>query len=213
MSTAILAHGKNWELPIPSNPLEIRLSTESEITAEAAGILYLQGCGDLIIFSSGHTAGSDYPSEAQKMREAMYDNFCEAEIPHSKTFLEEDSYDTLTNLRNVKDRMPDLGIDKVILLSIGYHLPRVRRLAKIVGIPFDEALKSDYVLRQDQCEASHLYARKVVKKSLDERSPMPLARTGISCVLEVAGWAMLCVDPEGEHLAKFVTKNLRHANT
>src|SRR5581483_10374408 len=111
MSTAILAHGKNWELPIPPDPSDIRLSIESEMTAEAAGILFTRGVGDLIIFSTGHTAGSRYPSEASKMREAMYRHFDCAEVPLAQTVLEEDSYDTATNLANVKERMQEYGVD------------------------------------------------------------------------------------------------------
>lgn len=210
MNTAILAHGKNWELPIPSDPDAIRLSIESEITAEAAGILYRQGIAYSIIFSGGHTAGPAYPSEAAKMRDAMYAHFDASEIPCANTVLEEVSYDTATNLKIVKERMSELGIDEIILLTIGYHLPRVKRLATILDVPVSQAFKSDYVVRQARGNGSHFYGKKVAERSVAERSLRPLLRTTASYGLEGLGWGLTVIDPKAQHLAKFVTSKARH---
>lgn len=208
---AILAHGKNWQIPVPSNPEEIELSIESKMTAEAAGVLFTQGIADLIIYSSGRTAGQAYPSEAKKMREITYETFTEAEIPLKATVLEEDSYDTFGNLSIVKERMPELAVDSLILLTIGYHLPRVKRLAKILEVPVKDTFKSDYVIRNRHGGLNHLYARAVVNQAIDQRSVKPLMRTAASYSLEAAGWGLSYIDPKSEHF-RFVTAKVRHQN-
>src|ERR1700741_1299105 len=176
---AILAHGKNWELPVPPDPAKLQLSIESEITAEAAGTLYGNGIGDLIVFSGGFTAGQAYPSEAAKMGEALRSQFTESQIPRSKVVLEEDSYDTAENLVNAKELMSELDVDSFILLSVGYHLPRVKKLAKLLDIPVAAAYKSDYVLREKYGGTNHLYAEEVMSRAIGKRSVRPLVRAAV----------------------------------
>ncbi|HSX52839.1 MAG TPA: YdcF family protein [Patescibacteria group bacterium] len=209
-NAAILALGKNWELPIPQDPANIQLSIESEITAEAAGILFTNGIGDLIIFSGGHTAGSNYPSEASKMAESMYLHFTTSDVPVDKIVLEEDSHDTLGNLENVKECIPELDIDEIILVTVGYHLPRTKRLARIAGLPVRKAFKSDYIVGDKQGGVNHLYAREVLARSIGNHSLKPLLRASVSYGIEAAGWGISFVDPKGTNIARLATKTSRH---
>lgn len=207
---AILAHGKNWELPVPADPADIEPSIESRMTAEAAGVLFTQGVGGMIIFSGGHTAGPDYPSEAAKMRETLYGYFGESDIPPELTDLEEESHDTASNLAIVKERMADYGVDSLILLTVGYHLPRVRRLARVLDVPVSGAFRSDHVIRERHGGANHLYARTVVEEAMDRRSAKPLVRSASAYALEAAGWGVSFIDPKGHRLGKLATSRMRH---
>ena len=208
-NTAILALGKNWELPVPPDPADIRLSIESEMTAEAAGILFVQGLGNLIIFSAGQTAGPNYPSESSKMRESMYRHFDESEVPLSKTVLQEASYTTETDLCYAKELLPELGIDEVVLLSIGYHVPRANRSARIRDVPVSAAYKSDYVLRRGSGD-KHVYGKRVIQKSMEDRSLKPVLRTTASYGLEGLSWGLTVIDPRVQHIAKYATRKIRH---
>lgn len=210
--TAILAHGKNWEIPIPHDPHDIELSIESKMTAEAAGTLLSQGIGDLVIFSGGHTAGPRFPSEAEKMMETMYANFTEAQIAPARVKLEQASRDTVSNLREVKERLPGLEVDNIILLTVGYHLPRAKRLARLLGVPVSAAFKSDYVIRGRHGGQNHLYGRTVMRQAIDGQNTKPLLRTASAYGLEAAGWGAALVDPRGLHLAKLATSKLRQQN-
>src|SRR5580700_3958364 len=90
---ALLAHGKNWELPVPDDPARIKPSFDTTLTAEAAGILFTEGDGalrfDRLILSTGHTAGAHYPSEAQAMRQVLRERFDEEQIPDEAILMEE----------------------------------------------------------------------------------------------------------------------------
>jgi hypothetical protein len=126
------------------------------------------------------------------------------------TELEEDSYDTVGNLRIVKERMPELGIDSLILLTIGYHLPRVKRLARILDVPVSDAFKSDHVIRDRHGGGSHLYARAVMAQAASQKSGKPLLRTAASYGLEAVGWGLSYVDPQSKHIARYATTKIRH---
>ncbi len=182
------------------------------MTAEAAGVLLAAGIGDMIIFSGGHTAGPMYPTEASKMSDTMYSHFNQSKVPTQRVALEEESYDTLSNLRNVKELMPGLGIDNLILLTIGYHLPRVKRLARILDIPVSETFKSDYVIRERRGGSKHTYAKQVIATTVEYHTLKPLVRTASMYALEAAGWALSLADPEGKNIASAVTSRMRHEN-
>lgn len=208
--TAVVAHGKNWELPVPDDPADIRLSIESELTARAAGMLYVAGLADTIIFSTGATAGGAYPTEASAMRREMRTRFTTEQVPDDAILMEEDSYDTPTNVRAVRELCAAHGIGNVMLLTVGYHLPRTKYLARKAGLPVIAAYSSDDVVYRYGQEPTHVYARSVIGQSLDRRTVKPLVRTAASYVLEAAGWGIALIDPTGEGVTKSITTRLRH---
>jgi uncharacterized SAM-binding protein YcdF (DUF218 family) len=209
--TAILAHGKNWEVPVPPDPRDIELSIESRMTAEAAGVLLQRGAGDLIIFSGGHTAGREYPTEAAKMFEAMRGQFSEEEVPSTAIKLEQESLDTAGNLREIQERLPGYEVDRLVLVTVGYHLPRVRRLARLLDLPVAAAFKSDQVIRERHGGQNHLYARTVLGETADRRSARPLVRAVTAYGIEAAGWGVSVVDPHNRHIGKKAISGLRHS--
>lgn len=213
--TALLAHGKNWELPVPEDPALIEPSFDTRLTAEAAGILFAQKDGDVLfdrlILSTGYTAGPQYPSEAQAMRNELRGRFDTSQIPDDAIIMEEESFDTSGNLKRVNELCAAHNIGSIGLLTVGYHLPRTRRLAsRLLDVPIVGAYKSEQVVREDRGGASHFYARSVVRQARESHSVRPLVRVAASLALEGAAWGLAVVDPTGEGVSSKVTSRIRH---
>lgn len=110
---------------------EIMLTPESKATADAAAFFVNSGKLSRLILSGGDTQGSKYLSEAELMQEYIYHNisksiadFIEIE-PKSKT--------TWSNARNVREMLKGDVNNKMGLLTIGYHLPRAKKIFKREG--------------------------------------------------------------------------------
>jgi uncharacterized SAM-binding protein YcdF (DUF218 family) len=216
--TAIIGHGKNWEIPVPPNPADIQLSLDSRLTAMAAGVLYSEGVAERIVFSTGHTAGDEYPTEAQAQAKELRRFFPEEEIPGEHVLLEEDSFDTAGNVDEVK-RMIEAGlISGIHLLTVGYHLPRLKRLAQRHDLPVLGTYASDKVVGRSRLAVPrlrgrpHYYGRLVLHEARVRRSPRPIVRTAAQLALEGAGYALMTIDPSGEGISRQVTTRLRHRN-
>ncbi len=200
----IIALGKNWkEYPpnsIPPN-WSLELSLESEITALATGILWHErGCADNIIFSTGKTAGKNWPSEACKMRDYMKEHY--PNIPDNLITLEEVSIDTVGNAEEVQKLLPETILQNVILVTVGYHMSRSKKI-------FNKILrKKGYavypVVSEDVLLGSSAQYWDLVEKFQKSRARK------IESVKEFILRMILRVDPDGKMLRK-ITKRLRHA--
>lgn len=210
--TAILAHGKNWEVPVPDDPTLARPSIETRMTAEAAGVLLTHGVGDMIIFAGGHTAGPEYPSEAEVMRQTLREHFGEDEVPDEAVRLEDQSSSTAEQLTIVRKLLPEYGADDVILLTVGYHLPRVMLQARREGLPVRGFARSDYLIRGRHGDASHLYARNVLAQTVNQHGLnwRPGLRAATAYGMEGLAWGSLAVGPLGSYLGGLATDKLRH---
>ncbi|HXE10422.1 MAG TPA: YdcF family protein [Verrucomicrobiae bacterium] len=212
--TAILAHGKNWQIPVPEDPAAAELSIESQINAEAAGLLYERGAGDVIIFSGGHTAGPEYPSEARAMLDSMrgHKRFSGSQVPEEAIRLEEDSSSTAGNLAEVHARLEEFGVDNVVLLTVGYHLPRTIMQARQEGLPVRGFARSDYVIRGLHADQNHLLARRVLSHTLGQHGIdwHPAYRMATAYGLEGLAWGSLAAGPLGRYLGETVTDKVRH---
>lgn len=132
----VIALGKNWRAYPPKEPdlrFRLRLSIESKLTALAAGEMYRRGEVTQIIFSSGATAGSGFPSEAKAMAEYLFAH-C-PEVPRSVVRLEERSIDTAGNAEEIA-RMgyAHNALDLIYLLSVRFHFPRAAKLFEEYGV-------------------------------------------------------------------------------
>lgn len=108
------------------------LSPHSRINVLAAGVLYRTGIADKIILSTGN-AGKDYPSEASAMKDQLKRIF--KNIPDSAIILEEESWDTRTNAKEVKRIMEKHGFENIGLITIGIaHLKRAIGLFEREGL-------------------------------------------------------------------------------
>lgn len=94
---------------------------------------YLQDHPDVIVVASGGQGQDEHISEAQ----AIYDGLVEQGIDESRILQEDQSYNTIQNLRNSMELLEKNGYDiedDMIVVSNGFHLTRVRMLwARIHG--------------------------------------------------------------------------------
>lgn len=93
---------------------------------------YLEDHPDMTVVVSG-AQGPDEPSTEAR---AMADYLVGQGVPEGNILLEEDSHNTLQNLRNSKALLEGQGYrteDGVIIVSNGFHLTRARMLAGRAG--------------------------------------------------------------------------------
>lgn len=140
MLKILVVLGKNWENHTQSDERAVTLSIDSQISALAAGWKFVKEKFDYLIFSTGKTAGEDWPSEAQAMKDFLLKNLPKEKyfLPEEKIILEEISFDTAGNAEEVGkifvDR--DWSNQEITLMTVGYHLPRARKLFFNFGAAF-----------------------------------------------------------------------------
>jgi len=198
---AVVALGKNWRLPI-TGP-QIHLSIESKMTALAAGQMYADGKVGKIIFSTGETAGNNlqghpYPAEADEMKKFLRRFFSEEQIQDSAIELENHSFDTAGNAEEVKTIINNLHLQRVALLTVGFHLPRSMRLFRSYGVNIEQGLSSEQILEG----RSPLYQRFLGAYQKSDRH-RALAST------ERKVNAISIIDRKGR-ITRLVTKRSRH---
>lgn len=102
--------------------------------ATAAATLWQQEQDSLLIFSGGRTAGAQYPSEAEAMREYV----CRApwNIPAAHILTESESTDTAENVRNVVTllREKHLPTDHLILVAGRKNVQRATTYFRAYGL-------------------------------------------------------------------------------
>ena len=141
---AVIVLGKNWQKYPPKNPSpewRLQLSQESRLSALAAGEMYAAGMVNKIVFSTGKTAGANWPSEAKAMADYMRARF--KDIPEEAVVLEEVSLDTVQNAEEVLKILDQLHITKAALLTVGFHVPRAAQIFKNFGLPMSHAFAAE----------------------------------------------------------------------
>lgn len=198
----VVVLGKNWEEYPGSGTAaadkkvgRIKLSVESKITALAAGEMYVSGVVKKILFSTGHTAGSDFPSEAAEMKRFMKERF--PRIPGENIILEEKSFDTPSNAKEVKKIIKKYGFKKLALLTTKAHMLRADKLFKNFGIKVD-----DFYSEEEAKKISSHY-----RKFIEGYSKSP--RIKIEELKELLLRQFIILDPKGKFLEK-VTRRIRH---
>ena len=144
---AVVVLGKNWrEMPPKIKPenWKLHLSLESKISAIAAGEMYISGLTDKIIFSTGKTAGIDYPSEAEAMQNLLKMKY--PKIPDDAIILEDKSIDTIDNVDHVALILEMYNLQNIALITVGFHIERSKKIFKNAGIdvhgfPSEEIIK------------------------------------------------------------------------
>ena len=145
---ALVVLGKNWrEYPPDEKPegFDLQLSIESKMSSLAAGEMFKQGLVDKLIFSGGKTAGAEYPSEGEAMIEYLKEKY--PDIPEGSIIAENASIDTSENAEQVAEILAkDPTLQKIALMTVGFHLQRAEKLFKEFGIettpfPSEEELK------------------------------------------------------------------------
>jgi len=112
------------------------LSGHSKLSAIAAAIAYKDGLTGKLIFSSGHTAGKRFPSEAQAMKAFILKRY--PEIPQSDILTEDRSIDTSGNAIESRKIVRQCNFINVGLMSTGDHLVNAAVLFQRLGLKIKE---------------------------------------------------------------------------
>ena len=168
---ALIVLGKNIGLDWDRTRIgeqRFHLSTHSRVNVLAAGILYMAGVSDHIIFSSGKTAGSLLPSEAEAMKDRLLSIF--PDIPEAAVILDDISLNTFTNAKEVQRIMREREFRTAALVSVGFHLERAQYLFKKAGLPVRDLIPSEWILHTRRSRyaegyiASDLYRRELERE-------------------------------------------------
>ena len=152
---------------------KIMLTPESKATAHAGGIICDKGILEKFILSGGKTQGENYPSEAELMRDYIYENISK-NVADFIT-LESNSMTTWGNARNVK-RILENEINKDAgLLTIGYHLPRAIKIFEIEGFSNLAPLASENYLQESYSTEISDYLKSF--KGVSEQTKELMVRT------------------------------------
>jgi uncharacterized SAM-binding protein YcdF (DUF218 family) len=173
-----------------------RLTLESRFCALAAARLLAEGRTPLIVFSGGHTAGPNHPSEA----EAMW-RYARRHAPvqaASRVRLEEASIDTADNAHHVSIL---LGRQGVVLVAPAPHLRRASHYFRRHGFAVDEVWDAETLVEQ----VSARHARLVLAYRHSARSRLRRYK-------EALLRALLMLDPGGL-VPRVVTHCTRHGRT
>ena len=112
---------------------------------------YLADHPDLIVVVSGGQGPDEHISEAQ----CMYDYLTEHGVDGAQILLEDQSHNTVENLRYTVDLLTEEGYDPtvdVVVVSNGFHLTRVRML-------WNRVCGGDYNLSTLAAPSSHVPSR------------------------------------------------------
>ncbi len=92
--------------------------------------LYQSGKSEVIVLSGGRISDEDI-TEAGYMKKVIMQNNLDSVGENPKMILEEDSHSTFENLKNSKNKVPE--VKSIIIVSDKYHLARAVMLAKRLG--------------------------------------------------------------------------------
>ena len=188
---------------IDQKPFNLRLSIDSKIAAIAAGMIWeayaqKQEKPPMLIFSTGKTAGKEWPSEAEAMLEYMKARF--PKIPEEHIRLEELSYDTPGNILQSKKIIEESGYKNVGYLTIGYHLPRVATLMDYYDLPIMAIHPTEQIVSQRSKRHSKFIDNRIHSNEWKKQKKVEALLTVEEAIF----------DPGQEKLSKYVTPRIRH---
>lgn len=200
MLRMLVVLGKNWKKYPKAGDTNIELSTDSKISALAAGLLLSKDEPDYdyVIFSTGKTAGANWPSEAKAMKDYLLSKMT---VSQEKIILEEISIDTAGNAEEVGKLLSKINDAKTFdLMTVGYHLPRAVKIFTTF-LPFAVAHMIDsysVLFDSNQC-----YCQALAKERMESFG------VKIEKIKEFILRRLLIFDPYGRCLRKF-TLRVRH---
>lgn len=145
---AVIVLGKNWrEYPkTNTRPDDLKLSIESKMSAIAGAEMIRAGLADKIILSTGKTAGQEFPSEAEAMRDYIvkkYENISTKDI-----LIETQSKDTHGNAEEVLKIIQEHNLKTLALLTVGFHLERAEQIFNNHNIDTFPFPSEDFLLQR-----------------------------------------------------------------
>jgi len=209
-SFVLVVLGKNWVEYPPQNPpagWKLQLSRDSKVTALAAGVL-AESISEIkkVIFVTGHTAGKDWPTEAEEMQRYAAQYF--PVLRGDKVICEIESIDMAQGAEKVRTILAGYGLwdETVILLTVGYHNKRALRVHKNFGFKNVICHKSESVLAESFNSAN---AKRVCWRALKDYRNYSLLRKFKKWLEEVILRLALIFDPYGRKL-RCVTNIICH---
>lgn len=100
----------------------------------AYGLAAAEAAPEALVFCSGAAAGQG-PSEAAVMAKALREAF----LPPDRLVLDEESRDTLQSVVAACRFLRLRGLERAVVCSDGYHLPRIRMLFGALGVAAADA--------------------------------------------------------------------------
>jgi broad specificity phosphatase PhoE len=124
---------------------ETDINMWAKTLATSAFELYKRGQTREFIVLGGRTGGEAYLSEADKIAGEM----AKCGVPKEVIKLEQRSSNTLENIANVLNDYADSTdeYEKVGLLGSDFHIPRIKLISQMFGIPYKEAFSAEEVMR------------------------------------------------------------------
>lgn len=114
----------NWVVVLGARLIEDRIAPGYRRRLHRAAALYQADPTRRILLVGGHTGGS--VSEAARGRELLL----ELGLPAAQLFIEDQSLNTLDNLRHARRLWPELSERPFVLVTSRYHLARSQALAQ-----------------------------------------------------------------------------------
>jgi uncharacterized SAM-binding protein YcdF (DUF218 family) len=131
---AVVVLGKNWrEYPKnDSNQSDLKLSIESKMSALAGAEMVRIGLTDKIILPTGKTAGPDFPSEGEAMRDYILHKY--EKIKAESILVGVESKDTHGDAEEVLKIIEQNQLKSLALLTVDFHLDRSKKIFENHGI-------------------------------------------------------------------------------
>ncbi len=128
----------------PSPVLRARLDRVLEV--------YDDGMAPLVVVTGGKREGDQF-TEA----EASHDYLVEQGVPDSAILLEDEGQDSWESLQSVAEILEARGLSRVLLVSDGFHLFRVKKMAHDLGLtPYATAATESPIRRGSGNEFSYM---------------------------------------------------------
>lgn len=202
---AIVALGENYRLGWNKDHLRKdprHLSTDSKMVATAAAMYLMSRNTREVIFSTGHTAGDDIPSEAVAMKSYAQRKFKDKLPTSSVMRVDEESKDTSTNAEELAKKLANRGYDRVALLAPSYHRKRAMGLFEAWGVHIVKFLPAEEKLRVRTNSQGSIHHELYVQRL--KRSPRWFAETIKEFLLNAERY--LLFDPRGIILRKITQR-------
>ncbi len=132
------------------------LSPKSELNVIAGALFLKKNQTKILIFSGGKTAGKNYPSEAEAMRNFLLSKYLD--IPVSSIILEDKSFDTKQNAKNSKLIIENNNFKKISFITTNAHIPRSKKLFKKVGLDI-KGYSAEEIVEQNAPEIFEEYKK------------------------------------------------------
>jgi uncharacterized SAM-binding protein YcdF (DUF218 family) len=114
---------------------------------------YQEGVAPVIVVTGGRQVGDQF-TEAEASRDYLVDHG----VPEDAILLENEAHNSWQSLQGASELLKDRNLSKVLLVSDGFHLFRVKMMAKDLGLePFGRPASDSPIKRNSGSEFSYAF--------------------------------------------------------